>query len=147
MSVDRRMAALALVLALPACTGAADSEPATPASSSAPVSASAPAAYAQLAGPNGEMRGRAVLTDSSDGVRIEAKLQNVAPGTYAIHVHEFGRCDAPKFESAGSHWNPTGHEHGTNNPRGAHKGDLPNVTVGADGSGVDELLDSCSQRL
>lgn len=132
MSIDCRLVTLAAALALSACASVTDSEPTAPASSNA----SATTAHAQLIGPNGEVRGRAVLIDGSSGVRIDAKLQNVAPGTYAIHVHEFGRCNAPKFDSAGSHWNPTGHEHGTSNPRGAHKGDLPNVTVGADGTGA-----------
>ena len=43
---------------------------------------------------------------------------------------------AADFTSAGGHLNPGGHEHGTANPRGAHLGDLPNVTIAADGSGT-----------
>jgi Cu-Zn family superoxide dismutase len=54
-------------------------------------------------------------------------------------VHAVGRCDPPGFESAGPHWNPTGREHGSQNPRGQHLGDLPNLLVGADGEGSFDL--------
>jgi Cu-Zn family superoxide dismutase len=71
-------------------------------------------------------------------VRIEAA--GLRPGTYGAHVHAVGRCDPPDFASAGPHWNPTGQQHGSQNPQGAHKGDLPNLMVGADGRGSVELV-------
>ena len=48
-----------------------------------------------------------------------------------MHVHAVGRCDGPDFASAGPHWNPTGAQHGRDNPMGAHHGDLPNLVVEA----------------
>jgi Cu-Zn family superoxide dismutase len=57
------------------------------------------------------------------------------PGTYGMHIHAVGKCEGPKFESAGPHWNPGERQHGRNNPKGAHAGDLDNLTVGAGGSG------------
>ena len=39
------------------------------------------------------------------------------------------------FASAGSHFNPTGRQHGALNAQGPHAGDLPNVTIAADGKG------------
>ena len=60
----------------------------------------------------------------------------VPPGAHGAHVHTVGRCDPLGFESAGGHWNPTGAKHGANNPAGPHLGDLPNMTVGADGRGT-----------
>ncbi len=51
------------------------------------------------------------------------------PGTYGMHIHSVGRCDAPAFTSAGPHWNPTMRQHGRLNPMGTHLGDLPNLTV------------------
>lgn len=60
-------------------------------------------------------------------------------GTYGAHVHSTGRCDAPGFESAGAHWNPTNHQHGKDNPVGMHKGDLPNLVIGSNGRGLMEV--------
>jgi Cu-Zn family superoxide dismutase len=54
-------------------------------------------------------------------------------GIHGVHVHSVGRCDPPGFESAGPHWNPSGRLHGLASPRGPHAGDLPNVTVAANG--------------
>ena len=55
-------------------------------------------------------------------------------GIHGIHVHGVGRCDGPRFESAGSHWNPAVRKHGLSNAAGPHGGDLPNVTVAANGT-------------
>ncbi|OYW63170.1 MAG: hypothetical protein B7Z32_13305, partial [Hydrogenophilales bacterium 12-64-13] len=48
-------------------------------------------------------------------------------------IHTTGRCDAPDFQTAGGHLNPTGTKHGLSNPAGPHQGDLPQLTVGSDG--------------
>ncbi len=57
----------------------------------------------------------------------------LAPGEYALHVHEVGKC-TPTFDAAGDHLNPEGKEHGLLNPAGPHAGDLPNVVVAEDGT-------------
>ena len=59
----------------------------------------------------------------------------MAPGTYAIHLHAVGKCEGPKFTTAGPHFNPAMKMHGRDNPMGPHLGDLPNIVVGAGGSG------------
>ena len=89
-----------------------------------------------IVGPSGEPRGFA--TFFSDGARTEIKIQaeGLAPGVHGIHLHAVGRCEGPDFKSAGPHWNPAGKQHGHDNPLGAHLGDLPNLTVGADGRGT-----------
>ena len=53
----------------------------------------------------------------------------------APHIHAVGTCEPPAFASAGGHFNPGNKKHGHKNPEGAHAGDLPNLTVGADGAG------------
>lgn len=70
-------------------------------------------------------------TDGGVGVRIQAS--GLPHGIHGIHVHAVGRCEGPKFESAGPHWNPATRKHGLSNPAGPHGGDLPNVTVAANG--------------
>src|SRR3546814_9421698 len=57
------------------------------------------------------------------------------PGQHGTHVHITGRCDAPTFKSAGDHWNPVDKQHGLDNPKGQHGGDMPNLNVGEDGRG------------
>ena len=73
------------------------------------------------------------------GVRILLDVTGLPPGDKAVHIHEVGQCDPPSFESAGGHFNPTGAQHGTANPRGPHAGDLPNITVDASGRGHLEV--------
>jgi Cu-Zn family superoxide dismutase len=74
------------------------------------------------------------ITDA--GGRAVARV--MPAGAYGAHVHATGRCDAPAFTTAGPHWNPSGRQHGKDNPAGMHKGDLPNLLVGADGRGSFE---------
>ena len=61
------------------------------------------------------------------------KLHDMPPGVHGIHIHSVDKCTPPTFDSAGPHWNPTNHQHGTKNPKGPHAGDLPNITIPADG--------------
>lgn len=115
-----------LAAALGACstasndTAMAEADPATP-----PPSA---VAYAQLKGADGTMHGRAVFTDDGSGVAADIQLEGLPGGTHGVHLHETGTCTPPDFTSAGGHWNPT------NQPHPQHKGDLGNVTAGADGT-------------
>lgn len=85
---------------------------------------------------SGAEAGRATAREVAGGVRFTLDARAVPPGMHGAHVHTTGRCDAPGFESAGPHWNPTAMKHGPNNPQGPHLGDLPNITVGADGRGT-----------
>jgi Cu-Zn family superoxide dismutase len=66
---------------------------------------------------------------------LAIKATGLPPGSHGLHVHEKGLCDGPGFASAGGHWNPTGRQHGRDNPAGAHMGDLPNLEIDASGRG------------
>ena len=96
----------------------------------------APVARAMLTNASGEQRATATFTPIRDGLRITVSADGMTPGVYAAHIHAIGKCDAPDFMSAGGHWNPAMRQHGKDNPMGAHKGDLPNLTVAADGRGT-----------
>jgi Cu-Zn family superoxide dismutase len=76
---------------------------------------------------------------TAGGIAFRVKATGLPHGVHGIHVHPIGRCDPPDFASAGSHWNPTGKQHGLNNPQGPHAGDMPNVTVAANGV-LDETV-------
>lgn len=94
---------------------------------------------------NGQSVGTATFTEEPGGVRLRLTARGLPPGQHGIHVHETGKCDGPDFMSAGAHFNPTTHQHGLKNPQGAHGGDLPNLTVGADGSAnFNEMLKDVS---
>jgi Cu-Zn family superoxide dismutase len=75
--------------------------------------------------------GTLVLTNGVGGLMLAGVLRGLPPGTHGIHLHTVGLCEPP-FTSAGGHWNPTSHQHGTQNPQGPHLGDLPNISVSAD---------------
>lgn len=97
------------------------------------------ASIAELREPGGRSVGTARLLDRANDIYIRIEASGLAPGLYGAHVHMTGRCDPPSFDSAGGHWNPTARQHGTRNPQGYHLGDLPNLEVGADGTGRIEI--------
>jgi Cu-Zn family superoxide dismutase len=89
---------------------------------------------------SGAKIGSAMLYPLADGVKIQVEASGLAPGMHGIHIHQNGVCTAPDFTSAGAHLNPTGKQHGFDNPLGPHVGDLMNLEVGADGIGKAELV-------
>ncbi len=90
-------------------------------------------AKATLMNTQGQKVGEAKLTQTAEGVKIDLTMENLPPGVHAFHIHEKGDCQAHDFMSAGGHFNPFGKHHGLENPQGPHAGDLPNITVAADG--------------
>jgi Cu-Zn family superoxide dismutase len=94
------------------------------------------AGSATLRASNGVPAGTAQLLASGTSLSISVGLAGLTPGAHGIHLHTTGSCDAPDFQTAGGHLNPGGRQHGAANPQGAHLGDLPNVTIGANGAGT-----------
>ena len=82
---------------------------------------------------SGQTIGTVRAWQTAGGVGFRVTATGLPHGIHGIHVHPIGRCDPPDFATAGTHWNPTGRQHGLNNPQGPHAGDLPNVTVAANG--------------
>jgi len=91
-------------------------------------------AHADLVNAEGKSIGTATLVPMDGGVHITATLSNLPPGTHALHIHAVGKCEAPGFTTAGPHFNPENKQHGTENPMGAHAGDLPSFDVYKDGT-------------
>ena len=101
-------------------------------------------AQAELKNASGQTVGTATITEVSGGVRVVVEARGLPAGAKGVHVHEVGKCDPPGFTTAGGHFNPTGKQHGLMNPQGPHGGDLPNITIAADGTG---RLEAFSDRL
>jgi len=94
-----------------------------------------PSAKATLHDAGGKEVGGATLRERDGKVEITVHLHGLPAGVHGLHIHEKGSCVAPDFTSAGGHFNPLGREHGRKNPKGHHVGDLPNVTIDAQGRG------------
>ena len=88
---------------------------------------------------DGGEAGTATFRQALHGVIIVLDLKNLTPGPHGLHIHETGAC-APDFKAAGGHYNPTGAEHGFDTEGGFHIGDLPNITIAADGSARGEVF-------
>jgi Cu-Zn family superoxide dismutase len=106
--------------------------------------APAAVATAELRDGTGALIGMATFAQVADGVLITGQLRGLDPGLHGVHLHAVGQCEAP-FATAGGHWNPTGRQHGIDNPNGPHLGDVynqiepaagSNVRIGPNGSGT-----------
>ncbi len=99
-----------------------------------------PEARVELLDATGRAVGTARLEQVGAVVHIVLALTGMPPGVHAVHIHAVGRCDPPDFASAGGHFNPGRRQHGLQNPQGPHAGDLPNISIDADGTGRLETV-------
>jgi superoxide dismutase, Cu-Zn family len=105
-------------------------------------------AQMMLATPNGPGApvGTVTIINSYDGARITVDLHGLPPGQHGFHVHQNPSC-APGLVNgamapaggAGPHFDPE-HNDAHMGPMGfGHMGDLPFLTVGADGTDRETL--------
>ena len=99
-----------------------------------------PVSTVNLVRSDGATIGTVRVFSEPTGLLLRIKATGLPPGMHGVHLHSTGRCDPPKFTSAGAHWNPTQKQHGHRNPQGFHTGDLGNLGVGADGTLTAGLL-------
>ena len=92
-------------------------------------------AAATILDADGGVRGNATISRTGDVLVLDVNLNGVSPGVHGVHLHTAGRCAPRDFSSAGGHLNPRSREHGRDNPRGSHLGDLPNINADASGAG------------
>lgn len=85
-----------------------------------------------------EVIGEATFTETLNGLKIDVKIDDAPPGYHGFHIHENGSCD-DGGQAAGGHFNPENVKHGRLITDGfdlAHAGDLGNIYVYEDGTGI-----------
>jgi Cu-Zn family superoxide dismutase len=135
----RPVSLVAPLLLLSACGGSPLPPPATASGDSgspAPRSIEVPLG----ARSGSQLSGRATFTEVADGVKVTVQVAGAPPGKVATHVHETGDCSAPDAKSAGGHFNPTSKLHGLPPAAERHLGDLGNIEIKPDGTGVTEIV-------
>ncbi|HWG84151.1 MAG TPA: superoxide dismutase family protein [Deinococcales bacterium] len=141
--ISKRSAVVAaLTITVAAATAALNSNVAAQANSGVFI--------ARLSDASGKRIGNVYFLPASGGrIQVSAVIRagsGLTPGKRGFHVHVNGACtdstDASgatvKFGGAGGHFNPTSAaKHGgpDDHHDEAHAGDLPNLTINADGSG------------
>jgi len=95
----------------------------------------------------GEAIGTVTLQEGEAGLVFTPDLRNLSPGEHGFHVHEKGDCGPGEKDgamqaglAAGGHFDPhgTGRHMGPASDEG-HQGDLPALTVNADGTATTPL--------
>ncbi len=127
-TVAIRALAIAVVTSFCAVTGSAQAKPITKKT-------------VELKDAKGNSVGTATIVSKGKGVEVKLDLKDLPPGEHAVHFHQNAKCDPPDFKSAGGHFNPTGKQHGFDNPNGHHAGDMPNFTVKPNGTAKATVKD------
>lgn len=84
--------------------------------------------------------GTASFEETAKGLEVHVEVTGAPPGLHGIHIHQNGSCNN-HGNDAGGHLNPDSVDHGSLDKDGfakAHAGDLGNILVGADGTGILE---------
>lgn len=94
---------------------------------------------ARLSFANGLPAGTVQLLSNGTSARVAVAAVGMTVGEHGFHLHTTGKCEAPDFTSAGGHLNPGQATHGSLSAGGKHLGDMPNLTIGANGTGTAEV--------
>src|SRR5262249_24458699 len=93
----------------------------------AAAQSTADSAVAVLKSPMGDV-GTVSFTQVPAGVLLKVSLRGMPPGEHAFHIHTVGKCEAPSFQSAGPHFDPSTARHGILTGVG-HACDVPNLHI------------------
>ena len=94
-----------------------------------------------LARSGSSVTGKLRFTQKADGVELDVDIKGVDPSSvHGFHIHEIGDCSAKDAKSAGGHYNPTGHKHGSPDKERHHLGDLGNVKADKEGMIKEQIM-------
>ena len=86
-------------------------------------------ATATLVNAEGAKVGKVILYQWRGKVTVAGRVKGLTAGFHGFHIHTVGRCEGPKFESAGGHLKLD-----PQSIHGAHTGDMPSLLVNQDGT-------------
>ncbi len=97
----------------------------------------------------GKQLGQAIFVGVGNGVQIRVEVSGLPPGRHGMHLHEVGSCNPLRdvngkvtpFGAAGGHFDPQGTGKHLGPDGAGHAGDLPNLTVDANGNGRTTFFD------
>jgi len=87
-----------------------------------------------------KVKGTIDFKEVEGGIEVIANIEGLKAGDHAYHVHEKGDCSAPDAASAGGHFNPSSHKHGSPDSEEHHEGDFGNLTAGKDGKATKTFV-------
>lgn len=93
-----------------------------------------------IAAPGYKLVGSAELSEVREGVKVHVEVSGAPPGKKGIHIHQTTDCSDIPNKSMGSHFAPEGHSHGLPTAAQRHLGDLGNIEIAQDGSGVLDII-------
>lgn len=95
----------------------------------------------------GKPIGKVTVSESSKGLLFTPKLSDLTPGLHGFHVHQNPDCSTGMKDgksipalAAGGHYDPAGVGRHEGHDGQGHLGDLPALTVDADGSSTTAVL-------
>lgn len=117
--------------------GGAPARPGNAAAAAGTAATNSPKTSAQVtlaSAPGSSVAGNLAVNSEGTAVTIRGEITGLNPGKeHGFHVHEFGECAAPDFQSAGAHFNPTNDPHGGPDSKARHAGDIPNAKADNNG--------------
>ncbi|KAN0055251.1 hypothetical protein ACTA71_008354 [Dictyostelium dimigraforme] len=89
------------------------------------------------------IEGKVTFSQECEGspIYINGTINGLKPGQHGMHVHEFGDTSNGCI-SAGEHYNPLHHEHGSPNDVVRHVGDLGNIDALSNGVATISIRDT-----
>lgn len=88
------------------------------------------------------VKGTINFTETADGkTSVTGQIDGLKPGNHGFHIHQFGDYSGGCV-SAGSHFNPSGKQHGGPADEDRHAGDLGNVVADEAGKVTVDIVDA-----